>query len=311
MKPMLCSYSSAASGRRGTSYEHLLQTGDWIGDLKLDGVRAMAHWSSATGLTLTNRQEVPINRRYPEVVKALTVALTGYKGPIILDGEIVALDGRFETTLLRDKQQDVRTIQRMAEQHPVTFIAFDMPDERRPDKPWIDRRADLDRLSRAWGATPPGILGATVQSDDPGFLALTRTQGLEGVVAKRLNGRYEFGKRSKNWIKFRNLWTITCLATGYTPGTGSRAEFGAMQLQLIDEDTGSLVDIGRCGTGFTDREIGQLKELLDTHGILPVEIECANLTKERTLRFPVYRHIRTDVSVHDITTEQLESLPTC
>lgn len=311
LEPMLCSHSSAASGRRGVDYASLIAKGGWVGDVKIDGVRAIARWTHASGLTLTNRNGAPINRRFPEVVKALTGVLMDHDGPIVLDGEIVAMDGSFESTLTRDKQVDERAISRLVEEMPVMFIAFDMPDLGKPAKDWTQRRADLDAFALDWkDARFAKHLHTSVTSTSPDFLQYTRNAGMEGVVAKRVNSRYEFGRRSKNWIKFRNRYRVTCLATGYTPGTGSRAHFGAMTLQLLGEG-GQLVDVGRVGTGFTAHEIDDLKSLLDEYGVLPVEIECANLTRERTLRFPVYKGIRSDIDLKEVTADQLEHLPVC
>ena len=295
--PMLCTSSTPASGRPGADFRQLMESGDWIADTKLDGVRALAHWTGRT-LVLGNRNGVDITKRYPEVVAELEQVLDG-EHPMVVDGEIVAKDGSFESTLLRDKQSDKHAIERLSFSHPTMFCAFDIADD---EGTWVERRNMLTELF-------DGRLQLTVVSDSPEFLADTQKLGMEGVVAKRKTSIYRPGFRSKQWVKFRNRFRVTCLVAGYEPGHGSRSHFGAMHLALLRD--GEPVSVGRVGTGFTEREIDRLKKALDAGEILTVEIECANQTSTGQLRFPVYRGVRTDVGIADCSIEQLSFLPTC
>lgn len=302
---MLASPTSSASNRRPIVFEELMASSGWVADVKIDGVRCLAHWSGAE-LALTNRVGTAINYRYPEIVAALTDVLTGVREELLLDGEIVAVDGRFESTLLRDQQENPRRIAALAATHPVMYVMFDAPEFATP---WHERREKLDRITLQWGTAHPATLATTVTSMSPNFLAETREHGMEGVIAKQINSRYEFGKRSKQWLKFKNLYRVTCLVAGYTPGTGSRSDFGAMELALLDGDT--PVSVGRVGTGFTEPEIAKLKAALDRGDLLVVEIEATNQTSGGVLRFPVYKGVRTDVLPTDCKIEQLQFLPTC
>lgn len=298
--PMLAVPSTGASGRDPLCYEDLMATGQWIGDTKLDGIRAFLHWDGQQA-TFVNRNGVDITRKYPELQR-----MNLGPEPLWLDGEIVAADGRFETALTRDKQESDAAIRRLSVSHPCRFMAFDMPQY--ATWTFVDRRAALEE---ALGDHLGPALGITVVSDSPGFLTLTREMGLEGVILKRRNSTYHFGRRSKAWVKFKNLHRVTCLVAGYTPGTGHRERtFGALQLALIDENS-NIVLCGQVGTGFTEREIAELKARLDSGEVLAVEIECLNRTSGNTLRFPVYKGVRTDVPVLDCSTKQLEALPIC
>ena len=302
--PMLACPTSSASNRKPVIFEELMARGDWVADVKIDGVRALPQWDGQK-LIITNRVGADITHRYPEIQDALSDVLRGQK-PLVLDGEIVARDGKFESTLMRDQQENPRRIATMIEKYPVIFVGFDMPDF---SARWSERRRNLDEVSSDW-QKHAGTLATTITSFSVGFLNETREHGMEGVVAKHINSRYEYGKRSRQWLKFRNRYRVSCLVAGYYPGTGSRAEFGGLELALLD-DAGNPVSVGRVGTGFTGAEIVRLKTAIDRSDLLVVEIETTNQTSGGQLRFPVYRGVRTDVAQTDCSVGQLQFLPTC
>lgn len=283
LRPMLASPSTGAGGRHAINVRTLVESGDWALDLKLDGIRAVSpgnHW-------LYNRQGVDITDRFPEI------KLPG----LWLDGEIVSLDGKFETVARRDKQTSKASIKRSAEAHPCRFVAFDHPGVR---SDWGIRRSTLER-NHEGPITPVGY--------DLDFMERVRALGMEGVIAKRLASRYQHGKRSPDWVKFKFLHRVSCLVAGYEPGNGSREHFGAMKLALINE-TGKVVPVGKVGSGFTQNDTVMLKTMLDNgEGFLIAEIECLNVTSGGTLRFPVYRGLRYDIPLQDCTTAQLDTIP--
>lgn len=304
--PMLATPTTASSGRKAIDFQTLMRSGEWVGDVKMDGVRAMAQWDGQR-VRLINRNGVNVGNRYPEVLNALEEALAG-RGPLILDGEIIARDGKFESTLLRDKQESAFRIGQLMVSHPVTYVAFDLPSV---PAEWEARRAELDLIADEWTdrAEWRATLSTTVTSFDPGFLDQVKALGMEGVIAKHIHSRYEFGKRSPQWKKFKHLHRVTCIVANYHPGQGSRAHFGAMQLLMLDPASGHPVNVGRVGTGFTEREIAGLKKVLDAGDVLLVEVEALGVTSGGQLRQPVYVDVRTDVEITDCTTDQLRSLP--
>ena len=303
LRPMLATPSTSAGGRAAIDIHSL--AGTHFFDLKMDGIRAFARWNGAQ-LTLTNRNGIDITHKFPELV---TSAKETFDLPIWLDGEIVCDTGRFEDTLTRDKQSSPAIIAKYAAEKPVSFHAFDVPDYADEGNDQRRTRLEFD-ISLPWRDNPNSRFFITPCSTDPEFLDKTRALGLEGVIAKHRTAYYGFGTRSRSWIKFKNLHRVTCLVSGYEPGTGSRAHFGKMNLALIDS-IGQVVPCGSVGTGFTRREIDDLKKLLDAGSILVVEIECLNVTSGGTLRFPVYKGMRTDVPVTDCKLEQLDTLPRC
>ena len=282
-------------------------SGTHLFDSKIDGVRALAAWDGRT-LTMRNR-----NGRQMDNYLDLEVAAAGICGPVILDGEIVAESGKFQDIAWRDKQRGAKVIKAMQD-CPVQFMAFDIlwhpghGDVRH--LPYIQRRELLVSLILA--GMGGGRWSITQASTDPKFYDVIRSLGGEGVVAKRYTARYEPGRRS-SWLKYKAAYTLSCIGTGYEPGKGARAQFGALYLALIGKD-GNAVPVGKVGSGFTLPETLEMKAILDQATAatdLPiVEIQTYNLTRDGKLRMPVYLGQRLDLQLSDCTVAQLEHLPT-
>jgi bifunctional non-homologous end joining protein LigD len=300
LKPMLATPSTSAGGRKAIDIADL--DGTHVFDLKMDGVRAFFYWDGAK-VRIVNRNGVNVTYKFPELVAE---AEAHFDLPVWLDGEIVCDTGRFEDTLTRDKQATPANAGLAAARIPVTFHAFDWPllHEYR----WLQRRELLDAFL---SDLPDSVrFVGTPFSEDSDFLDRTREVGLEGVIAKAQTSTYHFGRRSPSWRKFKNLHRVSCLVSGYEPGTGARSHFGKMNLAMIAPD-GTVQPCGSVGTGFTHAEIWELKALLDAGQVLVGEIECLNRTAGGTLRFPVWKGRRLDVDVLSCTTDQLDALPAC
>jgi len=292
VKPML-----AVPNKNGNTTDGL---SGWLADLKLDGLRCIAAWDGST-ITLTNRNEIDITRQFPDVEVSLTKALTGF-GPAVLDGELIADDNTFTSIATRGKQQKPTDIVTSMRRFPARFVQFDT---------MVVDGIDVTSLPlhRRREFLFPGVDRVLSSNDARLMFEHVKKAGLEGIIAKDPNGRYHYGKRFPGWVKVKAVQTVTCIATGYEPGKGARAHFGAMFLHLIDGST--AVDVGRVGTGFTESEIQWLKTELDSGRPVVVEIETLNRTADNKLRFPVYLGVRTDLSVLDATVKQLDSLPVC
>lgn len=286
---MLAIASTGASGRSEVEVNKLLESGDWVADTKLDGIRAVI-----SERRIFNRTGVDITHKYPEIPEVVLKA----SELVILDGEIVAEDGTFESALTRDSQENRSKILGMVITYPVRFVAFDLPAF---SGPWMHRRNCLETMSL-------GGIDITPVGSDAAFVQAVRDAGMEGVILKRRSSRYQ-PKRSADWIKHKFTERITCIAYGYEPGNGSRSHFGAMLIALIRD--GEAVPIGRVGSGFTERQTHELKARLDAGAFFPVEVEALNRTSGFQLRFPVFRGVRTDKTVEECTWDQLMSLRPC
>ena len=291
----------------------------WAFEIKWDGVRALAFVSGGR-LRLVNRAGRDVTARYPEV-RGLADALGAREA--LLDGEIVAFeDGgrpsfqRLQRRMHLDSESQVR---RMAAREPVAYVIFDalhLDGRSLLAASYEQRRAALLALGLAGPAwqVPGHHVG-----DGAAMLEASRANGLEGIVAKRLDCPYEPGRRARHWIKVKNVRRADAVIGGWTPGEGTRASaLGALALGFFDCE-GELRYAGKVGSGFTESELARLMRLLEplarehspfsgrqperrTRFVDPqlvAVVEYASLTQSRTLRAPTYKGLRDDVPAHD------------
>ena len=145
---------------------------------------------------------------------------------------------------------------------PVVYAIFDLlylDGHSLMERPYSERRAALESLDlsgTAWRvpAVHPG--------DGKRLLEATRSQGLEGVVAKRLDTRYEPGRRSGAWLKIKNTHRQEMVIGGWIPGEGRRtARIGALLMGV--HENGAFRYAGRVGTGFTEKLLDDLRRRLE------------------------------------------------
>jgi bifunctional non-homologous end joining protein LigD len=248
---------------------------------------------------------------------------------VVLDGEIVAMDdnGRpsFEALQARMHVTNAAQVRRLASQVPATFLAFDvlyLDGRSLVDEPYTERRRVLESLNLSGPSwqTPPQFDGG-----GEAILAASKQQGLEGVLAKRLDSRYLPGKRSDCWLKIKNLRTQEVVIGGWKPGEGRRKGAIGSLLLGVPGDNG-LDYVGHVGTGFTDSMLRELEKLLaplaqpdppfvtaiprvhakDAHWVEPRlvgEVVFGEWTKAGILRHPAWRGLRPDKSPSEVVRE--------
>lgn len=234
----------------------------WAYEMKWDGIRALAHIAGGA-VTLVVRSGRDVTASYPEL-QSMAAGIGSHQA--VLDGEIVAFGGAawpsFEALQQRMNVAAASQVRQLAAEIPVTYLAFDMlafGDEVLVDQPYRERRRRLDELGfegQNW-QTPPafiGVSGADVR-------AVSRQHALEGIMAKRLESRYEPGKRSAGWRKIKNIHRQEFVVGGWRPGEGNRANLIGSLLVGVN-DSASLVYAGHVGTGFTTETLMALTDLL-------------------------------------------------
>ena len=255
--PMLASRPDPAAGAEDSDGA-AVDGGRWAMEMKWDGIRAIATVAEGA-LELRSRNGVDLTPTFPELAVLVdrVESSAGQAGPVVLDGEIVALDGegRPDFSLLQRRMGATRAkdvaIVRCAV--PVQLMLFDVltaGGESVVDLAYDDRRALLDRLVESGGAVsvPPSV-GTSLAS----AMATSLDLGLEGVVAKRRTSPYRPGRRSPDWVKIRHERAQEVIVGGWRPGEGERrGDLGALLLGMPGP-TG-LVYVGRVGTGFSAAE---------------------------------------------------------
>lgn len=228
----------------------------WYFEPKWDGVRCIAEWNGHR-LSLTSRTGREMADTYPELGAPAPT-------PAVLDGEIVALDadGRPSFQLLQSRLNlgGVRTSE-AAKLAPIVVFVFDLLEINgvsMEQSPLAQRRARLEGLE----LSPPWHRTDGLVEDGEAFWEVVGAQGLEGLVAKRLDSPYRQGVRSAEWRKIVRYRSVKALVCGFTPGEGGRSgTFGSLLLGL--PHGGTLRWIGSVGTGFDDRELRLIRDALD------------------------------------------------
>jgi bifunctional non-homologous end joining protein LigD len=204
---------------------------------------------------------------------------------------------------------------RLAAQHPVAYVIFDLlflDGHSLMELPYEERRAELAALELSG---PNWQVPAHRVGDGAALLEATRAQGLEGVIAKRLDCPYVPGRRAQHWIKVKNIRRTDVVIGGWLGGEGGRAgRLGALVVGYHDED-GTLRYAGRVGTGFDERELDRLGRILAerprdttpfegrqppklTHFVEPdlvAAVDFTMWTTSNTLRAPSYKGLRDDI----------------
>lgn len=219
--------------------------GRWAYELKWDGVRAIAYVDGTGDRTdkdtgrpvrATSRLGNDITTRYPEL-GALADLLTEHRA--VLDGEVVAFDpqGRPSFGELQKRMHIATPGERgLLREVPVTYVVFDLlhlDGIGTTTLSYQERRALLEdlELNGLSVQTPPYFRGNGAE-----LLDATREQGLEGIIAKRLESRYLPGRRVDTWRKVKNFAVQTVVLAGWKPGKGRRAGgIGSLLLGVYDE----------------------------------------------------------------------------
>ncbi|MCU1548023.1 MAG: ATP-dependent ligase [Arthrobacter sp.] len=297
---------------------------DWQFELKWDGVRVLAV-GDAGSIRLISRNGNDMSAAYPE----LTDRACWPEQDFAADGEIIALgsSGRPDFGLLqgRMKLTDPADVVKALESTPVRLMLFDLLSDGGEDLrrlPLRERRARLDSFFRP--SACPIELSEVIDGDAAQILESARELGLEGVMAKRTDGRY-VGQRSRSWLKLKFGRSQEVVIGGWRPGKGERRKsVGSLLLGIPDGS--KLRYVGRVGSGFTTRELQELRQQLDAlpretspfeevpaadaadaHWVraeLVGEVTYGAWTDGGKLRHPVWRGWRLDKSPPDVVAEQ-------
>jgi len=240
----------------------------WEYQLKLDGYRAIAFKTGNT-LHLRSRNDNDFSRRYPAVLRGLAKL----PDETVIDGEIVALDedGRPSFNALQNS---------IGSETSVVFYVFDLIVLSGRDvsaEPLTARRALLERKVLPTLADPvryAGILEASLRD----LIHAVKTQGFEGLVAKRCDSRYESGLRSGAWMKMRINRGQEFVIGGYTIGTRT---FDALVIGYYED--GRLMYASRTRNGFTPALRQQLFKKF--RGLEIAECPFVNLPEARSGRW--------------------------
>jgi bifunctional non-homologous end joining protein LigD len=303
-------------------------TGDWIYELKFDGIRLIVV-KNKDKVSLLSRNQNDLSARFPEIVDAIKNLPAD---ECVVDGEVVALDeeGRSSFQLLQAREMEGR-------KSPIYFYAFDLlqlDGKSLVSLPLEARKNVLEKLCA--GAGDPQIrFSGAIGGEASQLLKEVQRRGLEGIIGKLRNSVYEPGRRSGAWIKLKCVDEQEFVIGGYTPPQGARKYFGAILVGYYkDRD---LVFAGKVGTGFTTKSLAALHKkfraeeraecpfvdlplkqngqwvlgitpsmMKKIHWINPkfvAEIKFAEWTRDGKLRAPVFLGLRDDKKPGEVVRE--------
>jgi bifunctional non-homologous end joining protein LigD len=298
-----------------TLAERLPSGRGWLFEAKWDGYRTVTYMRNGDP-ELRTRKDQDYTERFAAVASQLPRALR--TSDCVLDGEVCAIDENGRTSfsaMQRGGRPLVYYVFDLLELEGEPLIQLPFTERRKRLKEILDRRNKVVQLSEAF-------------EDGAALEQAAIEQGLEGVMAKRADSRYEPGKRSRDWLKVKpGKKRQEFIIVGYTKGKGRR-ENTLGSLVLAVNRGGDLHYVGNVGTGFTEGEIERLVaklrvleratsslavvpkmprvrkgDVLWVEPELVCEVEFVEWTHDGHLRAPSYQGLREDKLPRDVRRE--------
>lgn len=288
---------------------------EWLHEVKWDGYRIQAHVEGRK-VRLYTRAGHDWAGKLSSVVQDLNELAVQ---SAVFDGEVVVLDAKG-----RSHFQDLQNYFESDPSQKLTYIVFDLLNlngEDLRDLPLKERRRRLKQILKGQRG---GIrLSREIKKLPSQHWRKLQTQGLEGVISKKLESTYVSGRKGE-WVKSKFLHRQEFVIGGYVPGKGHRQDFGALLLGVYEK--GLLRFVGKVGTGFDQKRIDSLlrqmvkiksvqspfqagdppkKEAVWVKPKLLAEVSFANWTKGAHLRAPVFVELRNDKPAPEVTSDSL------
>jgi len=228
-----------------------LPKGDhWIYELKFDGIRALA-LKRGKNIELISRNAKDLTEKFPEVARALRDLPCK---EAMLDGEVAALDneGRSSFQLLQARELS-------GERPAIFYYVFDLIQLDGKDLtgvPLLKRKAMAKMLLER--ASDTIRFSASINAESERILAEMKSRGLEGVIAKQKDSKYEIGRRSGAWVKFKWTTQQEFVIGGYSEPRGTRSHFGALVVGYYEKK--KLKFAAKVGTGFDQKLLKSLHQ---------------------------------------------------
>ncbi len=309
IKPMLI-------GTEGEAFD----SPDYLYELKVDGERCIAFLDPESGTDLRNKRNLKMLPKVPE--------LSGIHKQVscrcILDGELaVFTDGKpdFYEIQRRSLTSDPLKIRLAAEKHPACFTAFDIlyyKDHAVCDLPLTERKKLLQKAVKK--ESELFAVSRIIENTGVAFFELVKRKGLEGIVAKRKNSLYFFDKRTKDWIKCKNLKDEDYVVCGYIPKVHSMSSIVLGQYEGGELGYKGHVTLGVSGENF--RKIRELPRLeappfsvpsgnenaVWVEPLLCCTVKYMEKTESGSLRQPVFKGLRPDKEPIECTVKKNKRL---
>jgi len=252
--------------------------GKCVAEYKYDGERVQAH-KKGNEVTLYSRRLEDISSQYPDAVELIKENVKAEEA--ILEGECVAVD--LETGELRPFQELMHRrrkyeIEQAMGQYPVSLFMFEAlyvnGKDLTLDAYPVRRKALENALKRSDRITAAKNIVTGKVKELEAFFEEAIADGCEGLVCKAIgkDSVYQAGARGWLWIKYKRDYksemtdTVDLVVVGAFHGRGKRAgTYGALLLAAYNGETDTFETVTKCGTGFTDKDLANIPEMLEKH----------------------------------------------
>jgi DNA ligase-1 len=257
-----------ALAERANSPEEILERlGECAVEPKFDGFRMQIH-KDGGHVSIFSRGLENLSGMFPDVVASVHRQIDADQA--ILEGEALAYDpesGVYLPFQVTSQRRRVHKIEEMSESLPLRLMAFDLLLVNGNDltrSPYMERREALVATIKPHDGHGGILPSDMIISNDPEQISVfyedSLVEGLEGIVAKRLTGTYDAGKRGFNWIKMKRSYqtqlrdTVDCVIVGYYFGKGQRAKWGlgSLLVSAYDKDSDTLPTVTRVASGLSN-----------------------------------------------------------
>ncbi len=254
--------------------------GKCVAEYKYDGERIQVH-KSGEKVVLFSRRLEKISDQYPDAIDLVKKKISAKEA--ILEGECVAMD--LETGEMRPFQELMHRrrkygIEEAIGQYPVSLFMFDalyVDGKDFTQEPFQKRRKALEEaIAKSDRLTLAKQTLTRTPKQLEAFFEEAIADGCEGLMCKAIGEEsvYQAGARGWLWIKYKRDYksemtdTVDLVVVGAFHGRGKRAgAYGALLLATYNKKTDMFETVTKCGTGFTDKDLAQLPEMLRKHEI--------------------------------------------
>lgn len=276
LKPAVFTPILMAKAERLSSGQEIIdKVGECAVEEKFDGFRLQAHYKKSNKpgerVTLYTRGLEVVTFMYPDVAAGIEAQI--HADEAIFEGEAIAYNpdtGEYLPFQLTSQRKRKYDIEEMALKIPLKYMIFDalfVNGKNLIPEPYVERRHEINKMIKK---------GSVLYVSDEKVLSTGKdietyfddaiSRGLEGILAKKLDGTYQAGARGFSWIKLKRSYssklddTVDCLVMGYYYGQGKRTGFGigAFLIGVYDKKTDKFLTIAKIGTGLTDDEWREL-----------------------------------------------------
>ncbi len=254
--------------------------GKCIAEYKYDGERIQAHKKDGKVVLFSRRLE-NISEQYPDAVDLIKEKIDAKEA--IFEAECVAMD--LETGDMRPFQELMHRrrkygVESAIKDYPISLFAFDalyVDEKDLTQEPFPQRRRKLEKIIKQSERMKPGTQKLVSNPKElEAFFEQAIAEGCEGLMCKSLakDSVYQAGSRGWLWIKYKRDYksemkdTVDLVVVGAFHGRGKRVgTYGALLLATYNHEKDTFETVTKCGTGFTDKDLTQLHEMLQKHVI--------------------------------------------